>query len=112
MVPGEGKAANPFHSLAALQKLAHHASFRTAPAVAFPLDHDRHLTVKGRQPSSDRISCTLFKSHPWKQAETAERARELSSSWNTSGGMAVTLWERLDGVSPHRITLFETGATR
>jgi hypothetical protein len=35
---GEGKAANPFHSLAALQKLAHHASFRTAPAVAFSHD--------------------------------------------------------------------------
>jgi hypothetical protein len=38
MVAREGKAANPFHSLAALQKLAHHASFRTAPAVAFPHD--------------------------------------------------------------------------
>jgi len=31
-----GKAANPFHSLAALQKLAHNDSFGTALAVAFP----------------------------------------------------------------------------
>ena len=41
-MPQEGKAANPFHSLAALQKLAHHDSFRTAPAVAFP--HERDLS--------------------------------------------------------------------
>jgi hypothetical protein len=39
MVTREGKAANPFHSLAALQKLALHASFRTAPSVAFPRFH-------------------------------------------------------------------------
>jgi hypothetical protein len=31
------KAANPFHSLAALQKLAHYDSFGTALAVALPL---------------------------------------------------------------------------
>jgi hypothetical protein len=40
MVPREGKAANPLHSLAVLQKLAHHASLRTASAIAFP--HDLH----------------------------------------------------------------------
>jgi hypothetical protein len=52
MVPKEGKAANPFHSLAVLQKLAHHASFRTAPAVAFPRERDLHSIVLGRiQPS-------------------------------------------------------------
>jgi hypothetical protein len=33
---GDGKAANPFHSLAALQKLALHDCLRTVPAVALP----------------------------------------------------------------------------
>ena len=37
MTPREGKAANPFHSLAALQKLAHHASCRFSPRSRSPL---------------------------------------------------------------------------
>jgi hypothetical protein len=46
MVTRDGKAANPFHSLAALQKLAHHASFwsATALAVAFPQGTRSSLT--------------------------------------------------------------------
>ena len=66
-MPRDVKAANPFHSLAALQKLAHHASFwsATAPAVAFPHDHDLHSAALGRQPANDRIFCTLFKAHPF-----------------------------------------------
>jgi hypothetical protein len=51
MVPRDGEAANPFHSLAALQNLAHHASFRTATASAVAFPHDW-------------IFCSLFKSHP------------------------------------------------
>jgi len=34
-MPWLEKAANPFHSLAALQKLAHHASYLSARALAF-----------------------------------------------------------------------------
>ena len=38
------KAANPFHSLAALQKLAHHDSFWCAPAIAFQLRPSKQST--------------------------------------------------------------------
>jgi hypothetical protein len=59
MVPRDGKAANPFHSLAALQKLAHHASLRLALYAAglsarrMPLDYKRTLVKRTEDKAND-----------------------------------------------------------
>jgi hypothetical protein len=100
MVPRDVKAANPFHSLAALQKLAHHASFLTALAVAFPRDHDLHSTVQGCQLAHNWIFCALFKSHPPNLHSPSSRSsRELIgrkerriSSQDMIGGFRPISW--------------------
>jgi hypothetical protein len=80
---GKGKAANPFHSLAALQKLAHHASFWSAPAVAFPTPFNHTRSDRAQlQPSLCETSSLDSQASPtWfsPKAYLSEDRHEISN---------------------------------
>ena len=103
MATREGKAANPFHSLAALQKLAHHASFRTAAAVAFPHDHDLHSAALGRQPARDWIFFTLFESHGASQSPERREGADTKETMKQKNVEATeSLYRDPSGLRPDR----------